>query len=94
MPTKVEITCARIRDGRIESLGGMFNGRTWSMPADDILAEIEKPDGRRQWDFVVRAHGVIVPLGVVTQGRCLALEAKGVALRSLAKCPPEQLDGT
>jgi hypothetical protein len=92
MPTPVEVTCARIRDGRIERLGGMQNGSPWSMSAANIIAEIEKPDEARRWDFEVRAHGVTVPVTVMTQGEAKSLKAGGVNLLDLPECPPQQLD--
>ena len=94
MPTPVQVTCARIRNGRIERLGGMFNGSPWSMAARRIIVEIEKPANKRVWAFEASAHGVTAPVVLVVQGWQKSLEAEGVDLFRLPACPPEQLDDT
>jgi hypothetical protein len=90
MPTPVTVTCAAIHDGRIERLGGMHDGKPWSMAIGAVVAELGRPADQRQWDFVVSAHGRTAPLAVNGAG----VVAPGVDLLSLPECPPQQLDGT
>jgi hypothetical protein len=94
MPTPVQVTRADFFAGRVTRLGGMFNGKPWSMSADDLIAEVERPADKRVWTFEVSAHGVAAPVRVATRGGSKVLEAEGVDLSSLPPCPPEQLDGT
>jgi hypothetical protein len=59
MPTS--ITCAAVRDGRLERLGGMHDGKLWSMAIGAVVAELSQPADSRRWDFVVNAHGAFAP---------------------------------
>jgi hypothetical protein len=96
MPTTVMVICAKVRAGQIVRLGGMLNGSPWSMSARDVIAEIERPDDKRQWDFEACAHGVTAPVRVAAavMGWRKSLAAEGVDLLSLPACPPEKLDDT
>jgi hypothetical protein len=89
MPTPVQVTCADTDAGRVVRLGGIFNGRPWSMSAANVIAEIERPASGRQWDFDASAHGVTAPVRMATRGGGKVLEAEGVDLLSLPACPPE-----
>jgi hypothetical protein len=94
MSTPIQVTCARICEGRIERLGGVQNGSPWSMSVASIIAEIERPDGKQQWDFEASAHGITARVTVVTQGGAKSLDSEGVNLLDLPECPPQQLDDT
>jgi hypothetical protein len=85
MPTPVTVTCADVRTGRVVRLGGMFNGKPWSLGIGNVIAELSRPAERRQWEFMVEAHGNTVPLAVRPGG----VEAPGVDLLGLPQIPPE-----
>jgi hypothetical protein len=88
MPTPITVTCATIRAGRIVRLGGVFNDKPWSLAISYVIAELSRPAERRQWDFVVEAHGGTVPLAVRPGG----VEAPGVDPLSLPEIPPHWRD--
>jgi hypothetical protein len=73
MATPVEITFVKISDGfpcRIEGLGGVFRDRPWYMSERYLIAEAEKPEATRVWDFYLRTGAEAVPLIVaVHDGR-------------------------
>jgi hypothetical protein len=92
VPTPVQVTRADVREGRIVRLGGMFNGKPWSMSVVNIISEIDKPDGRRQWDFEASAHDITAPVVLEVRGWQASLKAEGVDLFSLPECPPEWLE--
>jgi hypothetical protein len=94
MPTPVKVTFADTAAGRVVRLGGLFNGKPWSMSAANVIAEVERPAIARQWDFDASAHGVTAPVGVTKRGGRKVLEAEGVDLLSLPACPPERRDDT
>jgi hypothetical protein len=69
MPTPVEISFVKMRDdlpSRIEGLGGMFLDRPWYMSEHNLIAEAEKPEATRVWDFYVRNGAEAVPLVVAS----------------------------
>jgi hypothetical protein len=56
MPENVHVSCKRKPDAnnphkRILGLGGIHAGNRWYMTEDDIIAELEKPESTRRWDF-------------------------------------------
>jgi hypothetical protein len=70
MATPVEISFVKIRDDvpfrlrRIEGLGGIFCHRPWYMSERNLIAEAEKPDATRAWNFFVRNGTEALPLRV------------------------------
>jgi hypothetical protein len=98
MPTPVSVSClirrVRAADGhdQIGGLGGMFNGSPWHNSEANIIAEVEKPVSRRQWDYFVTHGDRELPIIVVIRGgrKCLATPAdrdRSSILRSLPECP-------
>ena len=62
MAVDVQVSCIRKRDHhspheRIEGLGGAHNGKPWYMLELKIIAELEKPDNTRQWNFYTLVNG-------------------------------------
>jgi hypothetical protein len=59
MPTPVEISFVKMSDDlpsqprRIEGLGGIFRDRPWYMSERNLIAEAEKPEGIRAWNFYI-----------------------------------------
>jgi hypothetical protein len=59
----VQVSCIVKRNGnynpheRIETLGGVHNGKRWSLPEQDIIAELEKSDSIRRWNFYTDVSG-------------------------------------
>ncbi len=94
MPTLVEVSCVRRRGpGRIEALGGMWQGQPWSMLESTVIAEIERPE--RQWDFFVTIDGDKAPIGVGFENgrRCLTVGSDPAALFRLPEMPRERALG-
>jgi hypothetical protein len=103
MPTPVEISFVKLRDGvastarRIEGLGGTFRYRPWYMSERSIIAEAEQPDATRAWDFHVRNGAETVPLVVVVQEGRKYLTTPGenresARLLGLPPLPPDWLE--
>ena len=62
MADNVQVSCIRKREHhnpheRIEGLGGVHNNQRWYLLEDDIIAEIEKPDTTRRWNFYTSVNG-------------------------------------
>jgi|SRR5690242_17262457 len=62
MAENVQVSCIVKRDHfspheRIQSLGGMHNGKSWRMPEKDIIAELEQPASIRRWNFYTNVGG-------------------------------------
>jgi hypothetical protein len=96
MPTPVEVTCVRKSGpGRIEALGGVWNGQPWSMSERNLIVEIEQPDDRCQWNFFARIAGAAVPVIIrVEIGRKhLSAGSDPIALLRLPEIPQEQALG-
>jgi Protein of unknown function (DUF3892) len=65
MPVRVEVSCITKRDRenpheRIQGLGGVHESKRWYMPEEDIIAELDKPDSTRRWDFCVNVNNNFV----------------------------------
>jgi hypothetical protein len=96
MPTPVEISFVKMRDDlpcRIEGLGGLFRDRPWYMSEHNLIAEAEKPEATRVWNFYVRSGAEAVPLIVaIHDGRkCLTTpgeNGEGAKLVALPPLPP------
>jgi hypothetical protein len=98
MAESVQVTCIRKRGEhhnpheRIQGLGGIHGGKRWYLPEDDIIAELNKPDTVRRWNFYVSVNARTVWIIVATHnGRdYLKTEADGYApnnLINLPECP-------
>ena len=62
MAVNVQVSCIRKRDRqnpheRIEGLGGMHLGQRWYLEEEVIIAELEKPESVRQWNFYTLVDG-------------------------------------
>jgi hypothetical protein len=94
MPTPVEISFVKMRDGhlthRIEGLGGLFRDRPWYLCESSLIAEAEKPDATRVWDFYVRTGAEAVPLIVAIRGgrKYLATPGESALSARLVALPP------
>jgi hypothetical protein len=70
MPTPVEVSFIKVRDDLpsrprwIEGLGGIFRDRPWYMSERNLIAEVEKPDAIRTWNFYVWNGREATPLVV------------------------------
>jgi hypothetical protein len=75
MPTPVEISFVKMRDlpyprRWIEGLGGLFRDRPWYLSERSLIAEAEKPEATRAWNFYLQIGAEAVPLIVaVHDGR-------------------------
>jgi hypothetical protein len=98
MPEKVKVSCIRKRGDhydpheRIEGLGGIHGGKRWYMDEDAIIAELEKPDSSRRWNFYTEVNGKTawVIVAVHNKRKYLKTTADGYApnnLLSLPECP-------
>jgi hypothetical protein len=98
MPTPVSVSCLirlpHVATGDVEigGLGGMFNGRPWHLSEANIIAEVEKPVSRRQWDFFLSHGNQKFPIVVIVRNgrKCLAATAdsdRSNILLSLPECP-------
>jgi hypothetical protein len=96
--TNIQVSCIRKRGDhhdpheRIEGLGGAHGGQRWFMLEDAIIAELEKPEGARQWNFFTNVGGKTAWVVVATHERrkYLKTTADGYApnnLLSLIECP-------
>jgi hypothetical protein len=94
MPTPVEICFVKMGDGRltrgIEGLGGLFRDRPWYLCESSLIAEAEKPEATRVWDFYVQNGAETVPLIVaVRDGRKhLATRGESAPSARLVALPP------
>jgi hypothetical protein len=97
MPTPVEISFIRMRDDhlprRIEGLGGLFRDRPWYLSERSLIAETEKPEAMRAWDFYVQIGAEAVPLIVAVRDRRKYLttpgeNAQSARLIALPRLPP------
>jgi hypothetical protein len=96
MPTPVEVSCVRRRGpGRIEALGGVWNGQPWSMSERSLIVEIEQPDDQRQWNFFAKIEGGAVPIAIRVEDGRKHLSAGGDrdALLRLPDMPQERALG-
>jgi hypothetical protein len=100
MPTPVEISFIKMRDDLgfhvrgIEGLGGIFRDRPWYMSERNLIAEVEKPEATRAWNFYLRNGGEAVPLIIaVRDGRkYLTTPGENGASAKLAALPPVPSD--
>lgn len=94
----VQVGCIRKRENhynpheRIQGLGGVHNGKRWYQSEDDIIAEIQKPDYERCWNYYtsVNGHSVWVIVAVHNGRKYLKTEADGYSpdnLLALPECP-------
>jgi hypothetical protein len=96
MPTPVEISFVKMRDDlpgrprRIEGLGGMFRDRPWYMSERDLIAEAEKPEATRTWNFYVWNGAEAVPLllGLQDGRKYLATPEESGEAAELVALPP------
>lgn len=99
MATFVEISFVKKRNNeldphaRIEGLGGLFNNKPWYMSERNIIAEAEKPDAKKVWNFYVSVEGEMVPVVVGSrEGRKYlkihAEDYQSTALLGLPEFPP------
>ena len=70
----------------------MHNGKRWFLPEDDIIAEIEKPDYLRRWNYYtsVNGHSAWVIVAVHNGRKYLKTQADGYSpdnLLALPECP-------
>jgi hypothetical protein len=63
MAENVQVTCIRKRGGhynpheRIQGIGGVHRGQRWYMLEDKAIAELEKPQSMRSWNFYTSQNG-------------------------------------
>ncbi len=91
MSENVQVTCIHKRGGhydpheRIESLGGTHGGKPWNLPESEIIAELEKPEATRRWNFFTNVNGkrAQVVVAVHNQRKYLKTTADGYAPNNL-----------
>jgi hypothetical protein len=94
MATPVEISFVKMGDGhlahRIEGLGGLFRDRPWYLCENSLIAEAEKPDATRVWDFYLLNGAETVPLIVAVRGgrKYLATPGESAPSARLVALPP------
>lgn len=69
MPTPVEVTQIKrsaVNLSGIEGLGGTWRDGPWYMSERNVIWEVERPDGERQWNFFVVIDGKNTPITVVS----------------------------
>jgi hypothetical protein len=94
MPTPVEISFVKMGDGylghRIAGLGGLFRDRPWYLCEISLIAEAEKPDATRIWDFYLQNGAETIPLIVAVRGERKHLATPGESAPSarLVALPP------
>jgi hypothetical protein len=62
MPENVQVSWIYKRDRlspheRIKMLGGMHNGKIWNQEEEAIIAELEKPEATRLWNYYTDVGG-------------------------------------
>jgi hypothetical protein len=68
MATPVEVSFVKISDDlllrrrRIQGLGGIFCHRPWYMSEQCLIAEAERPEATRAWNFYVQNGTEALPL--------------------------------
>ncbi len=80
MATPVEVSRIKrtgVNEPGIEGLGGTWRDRPWYMSERNVIWEIGRPDGERQWDFFVVIDGANVPIAVTATGGHKHLVAAG-----------------
>lgn len=95
MADNVEVSCIRKRGDhhdpheRIEGLGGMHLGKRWYLLEDDIIAELEKPESTRRWNFYTSVNGKSVWVIVANHNgrKYLKTTADGYAPNNLLELP-------
>ena len=95
MAENVQISCITKRGGhynpheRIQELGGMHNGNAWRMAEDKIIAELEKPNATRPWNFYTSVNGRTAWVVVATHNgrKYLKTEADGYSPDNLLALP-------
>jgi hypothetical protein len=100
MRTPVEISFVKVREDlpseprRIEGLGGIFRDRPWYMSERNVIAEAEKPEAIRAWNFYLRNGAHTVPLIVAIHDGRKYLTTPGENGRSakLLALPPLPTD--
>jgi hypothetical protein len=86
MHTPVEVSLIRrsaTKPSGVEGLGGIQHYRHWYAPEYRVIEEIERPHGKRVWDYFVVIEGVSVPLAVAWVGGCKHIIAAGISLALL-----------
>jgi hypothetical protein len=98
MADNVQVSCI-VKQGnhfnpheRIQELGGVHNGQRWKMSEVDIIAELEKPDSTRRWNFYTSVNNRSVWVIVASHSgrKYLKTQADGFSpdnLLSLPECP-------
>lgn len=98
MAENVQVSCIRKRGDhhdpheRIEGLGGEHAGKRWYLLEADIIAELEKSDVTRRWNFHTSVNGRVAQVIVATHNRrkYLKTTADGYPpnnLLNLSECP-------
>lgn len=98
MVENVQVSCIRKHGNhfnpheRIQGLGGIHGGQRWYLSENDILAEMDKPEASRRWNFYVSVnnHSVWVIPAVHQGRRYLKTEPDGYSpdnLLNLPECP-------
>jgi hypothetical protein len=97
MATNVQVSCIKKRDRqnpheRIEGLGGIHNNQRWYQLEDAIIAELEKPDAVRQFNYYTSVNGRTAYVIVATHNgrKYLKTQNDGYSpdnLLSLPNCP-------
>lgn len=98
MAENVQVSCIKKRGGhhnpheRIEGLGGVHGGKQWYMSENDIIAELEKPDSTRRFNFYTSVSGKSVWVIIANHNgrKYLKTTADGYEpnnLLSLSECP-------
>jgi hypothetical protein len=74
-----------VKQSGMEGLGGTWRDRPWYMSERNVIWEIGRPDGERQWDFFVVIDGVNVLIAVTAIGgrSCLVAAGKPLTLLGL-----------
>ena len=98
MAENVQVSCIKKRGNhydpheRIEGLGGMHGGKQWYMSENDMIAELEKPDSTRRFNFYTSVGGKSAWVIVASHNvrKYLKTTADGYApnnLLALPECP-------
>lgn len=95
MAVDVQVSCIKKRGShlspheRIEGLGGFHDGKSWYMPENDIIAELEKPPAIRRWNFYTNVNGKRADVIVATHAgrKYLKTTADGYEPNNLLNLP-------